>query len=83
MEFLHADCDLAEIFEVYIDDDRYAVPTLKLVEAEDERAAADLAGRMLSESGHHRGVELCREGRRLIALGTFTQVRNGPPQSFA
>jgi hypothetical protein len=82
MRFFQAGFDLAEMFEIYIDDDRYAVPTFKLVEAEDEGAAVILAGRMLSESGHHRGVEMCREGRRLIGLGSFVEARKAPPQGL-
>ena len=60
-----------ETFELYLDDDRYSVPTLKLVEAADEAAALGVARRLLRESPHHRGAELCRDGERLAALGSF------------
>ena len=58
-------------FELYLDDDRYAVPTLKLIEAGDEVEALSVARRLLHESPHHRGAELCRDGRRLAGLGTY------------
>ena len=52
----------AETFEIFIDDDRYAVPTLYLVTAPDEARALTLAERMVAESPHHLGAELCRPG---------------------
>ena len=64
-----------ETFEVYIDDDRYAVPTLHLIPAEDEAIALKIARRLLQESPHHLGVELCLEGRRLAGLGSFAVRR--------
>ena len=62
---------LRPIFEIYVDDSRYAVPTLHLVPAEDEAAARQIAEGMLSNSVHHRGAELCYDGELLAALGTF------------
>jgi hypothetical protein len=64
-----------ETFEVYVDDDRYAVPTLHLVPAENESMALKVAQRLLAESPHHLGVELCLEGRRLTGLGSFANRR--------
>ena len=60
-------------FELYLDDDRYAVPTFKLIEAADEAAAVALAHRLLRESPHHRGAELCRGGARLALLGSYAE----------
>jgi hypothetical protein len=60
-------------FELYLDDDRYAVPTFKLIEAADEAAAVALAHRLLRESPHHRGAELCRDGARLAVLGSYAE----------
>ena len=61
----------ATTFEFYLDDDRYAVPTLKLIDARDEAEALSLADALLRESPHHRGAELCLGGQRLAGLGTF------------
>ena len=58
-------------FELYLDDDRYAVPTLHLVSALDLAGAAAIARKLLEESIHHRGVEICRNGQRLDGLGSF------------
>ena len=53
-------------YEIYVDDDRYAVPTLHLVMAEDEAAARAKLQRLLGENGHHRGGEICIDGRVLF-----------------
>jgi hypothetical protein len=67
---------LLQTFEFYLDDDRYAVPTLKLVVADDEAFALATAQRLLDESRHHRGVEVCVAGQRLTGLGTFASRRS-------
>ena len=59
-------------FEVFIDDDRYSVPTLYLITAEDAKQAKALAESIWRESRHHRGVELRRSGERLYGAGSFT-----------
>ena len=56
-------------FELYVDDDRYSVPTLHLIAARDEAHAMAVAQARLDESHHHCGVELWQDGRRLAALG--------------
>ena len=58
-------------FEVYVDDDRYSVPTLYLIAATSEQAARAEAQAMLDASDHHQGVELLHDGERLYALGSF------------
>jgi hypothetical protein len=64
--------DKAEsFFELYVDDDRYATPTLQFLIAEDEAQARRLAAQLLIESAHHRGVEVRLRDRRIGALGTF------------
>ena len=60
------------VFEVYVDDDRYSVPTLHLLVA-DEAMAWRIADEMLRENTHHRGAELWCEGRRVARLGSPTQ----------
>jgi hypothetical protein len=58
-------------FEVFIDDDRYSVPSLYLITARNEARARAKAEELLNASDHHRGVELRRGGERLCALGSF------------
>jgi hypothetical protein len=62
-------------FELYVDDDRYSVPTLRLFVATDEIQARDLAAELFMESAHHLGVEVRRGDRRIGALGTFAVHR--------
>lgn len=64
-------------FEIFIEDDRYSVPTLKLVTAADEAEALRLAESFLAASDHHLGVELCRDGRRLMGLGSYAREPRG------
>lgn len=66
---------IVQTFELFLDDDRYSVPTLKLVSADDTRDAVVIASRLLDESEHHRGVEICCEGRRLAGLGSLAARR--------
>ena len=56
-------------FEAFVHDDRYTVPTLHLVSAADEAGARAVADNLLRASPHHMGVELCRNGEQLLALG--------------
>jgi len=62
---------LRPIFEIFLDDSRYAVPTLHLVPADDAAAARQIAQRLIEESEHHLGAEICFQGVRLAALGAF------------
>ncbi len=64
-----------QTFELYLDDDRYAVPTLHLVPADNTHAVLQFARRMIDESVHHRGVEICVSGERIDGLGTFAVRR--------
>jgi hypothetical protein len=58
------------LFEIYVEDDRYAIPTLHLVVAADDRRAREIATKVLHESAHHTGVEVRLGARRIMALGT-------------
>jgi hypothetical protein len=59
------------VFEIYLDDDRYSVPTLHLlVAATDEAAAWRVAEEMMRENAHHRGAELWRDDQRVAVLGS-------------
>ena len=59
------------IFEVYVDDDRYAVPTLQFIAASDEADALRNLERLVQESPHHLGGELCLEGHLLARIGAL------------
>jgi uncharacterized protein YmfQ (DUF2313 family) len=61
-------------FEVYVDDDRYSVPTLYLIAAMSEHQARAKAQEVLDASDHHQGVELLQDGERLFALGSFAML---------
>ena len=57
-------------FEIYVTDDRYSVPTLLLATVNEEARAREIAERLLDESVHHLGVEVCEGGRLLFSLET-------------
>jgi hypothetical protein len=59
------------IFEIYVEDDRYAVPTLHLVAAEDEADARRIVDRLIQENAHHLAAELYSEGHLLDGFGSF------------
>lgn len=65
-----------DTFEIYVDDDRYSVPTLHLITASTLAHARDAAERILRESAHHLGAELRLEGERLAGLGSFATRRH-------
>ena len=56
---------LRQCYELYLDDDRYVVPTLHLIVTSDAQSARRTAERLLNENSHHLGAELWRQGRRL------------------
>ena len=60
-------------YEVYVDDDRYQVPSLYLISALTDARAHAIASELLSSSAHHRGVELRHAGERLLGLGTLAE----------
>jgi hypothetical protein len=55
-------------FEFFIQDDRYAVPTLELVEVRDADRARQLAAERLHASLHHLNVEVRRGDERLFFI---------------
>jgi len=63
-------------FEIYLDDARYVVPTLKLVAAPDTDSALRIAELLIDESQHHLGAEVCQGGQRLAGLGSFADGRH-------
>lgn len=61
-------------FEVYIDDDRYSVPSLYLITAQSDARARAVAEELWRSSEHHRGVELRRDGERLFGAGSLGPI---------
>lgn len=55
-------------FSFYIHDARYSVPTLKLVQASNEREARLQAQAWLDESAHHEAIEVLEDERALFRL---------------
>jgi hypothetical protein len=62
---------MTPVFELYIDDDRYAVPSLYLITAITDAEARAEALEVWENSDHHLGVELRRDGVRVYALGSM------------
>lgn len=60
-------------YEVYVDDDRYQVPSLYLISASNEARAHAIANELLRSSDHHHGVELRLDGERLLGLGSLAE----------
>jgi len=61
------------VFEIFVDDDRYSVPTLHLITVGSEADARREAVALLMGSRHHLGVELCRGGDRILGIGSFAE----------
>ena len=60
-------------YEIFIDDDRYSVPSLYLITATDSARACAIAERLWQDSKHHQGVEVRREGELVFGCGTYDQ----------
>ena len=58
-------------YQLFIEDDRYSVTTLRLLAMTDERGARESAEKAMLESSHHLGVELCRDDRRVFGMGSL------------
>jgi len=61
-------------YEVYVDDDRYRVPSLYLISASSEARARAMVNELWRNSDHHQGVELRCDGERLWGLGSLADV---------
>ena len=57
-------------FEFYIRDDRYLVPTLRILTAPDVAGASEKARSILAESLHHLSVEVFADGDLVFAIGS-------------
>jgi hypothetical protein len=60
-------------YEVYIDDDRYRVPSLYLITAASDQHARRVVEELWRSSEHHLGAELRRDGERLEGLGSLAE----------
>lgn len=58
-------------YQLFIDDERYSVTTLRLLAMIDERGARNTAEKAMLESSHHLGVELYRDDRRVFGMGSL------------
>jgi hypothetical protein len=56
---------LVKIFALYVEDDRYSVPTLVTAELPDDAAAMAHAMALLNASPHYRAVEVWDDDRRV------------------
>jgi hypothetical protein len=64
-------------FQVYVDDDRYSVPSLYLIAAPSEGLARLKAEELWRSSDHHLGVELTCDGQRVCVFGTLAIEAHG------
>jgi hypothetical protein len=65
-------------FQLYIDDDRYTVVSLRLIEVSSAERALELAEKALAESSHHQGAELYHGDERLWSIGTLQREDRRP-----
>ena len=67
-----------KIYTLYIDDDRYRVPTLLSVELMDDTQASAHIARLFTRSEHYRAIEVWEEERQVEHC-----LRPPPGQAFA
>jgi hypothetical protein len=60
-------------FQFFITDDRYSLPTLRIVQAVSAVRASEMAERMFAEGPHHLGVEVYEDSLRVFATGETRQ----------
>lgn len=64
------------IFTLFIEDRRYTVPTLRLLESEDDQASIRAAARQeLLASEDHRAIEVRAEGGEVILRQSREELR--------
>jgi hypothetical protein len=68
-----ADDDFERTFQIFIDDNRYTVPSLYIVTVRSEQRAREIAERLVQESDHHLGAEICENGEPLMTLGSYAE----------
>ncbi len=67
-------------YQFYVDDDRYPTPTLHLADVRGDARACAFAMRFMSESPHHRGVEVVLDNRVVGGFGAVTRPRGAPQE---
>ena len=73
--------DTGSHFNIFVEDDRYAVPTLRFFVEAEGLPPDELAARVLAENEHHIGVEVRQGDRRVVALGACAE-RVTEPKSW-
>ena len=68
-------------FEFYIDDDRYSVPTLQIVTADDDDDARKLAEGLLRNGPHYLSIEVCELTVPLFTVCPPSGRDSGPMDS--
>jgi hypothetical protein len=68
---METDLNAMTTFELYVDDDRYSIPTLHLIENQSDERALAMAKVVWLDSEHHLGVELRRDGERISGFGSL------------
>ena len=58
-------------FQLYVDDDRYTVVSLRFLTVASVERARELAEQVLVESPHPRGIELCQTGAHIWSKGSL------------
>ena len=56
-------------FLLYIEDNRYSIPTLRIVTALHAGRVRELAEELMKDNEHHLGVEVFEDDKRLFGLG--------------
>jgi hypothetical protein len=59
---------MAQTYFLYVNDRRYAVPTLAVIEADDEDAVRSIALSKLRSSSFHESVEVMDDSDRRVAI---------------
>lgn len=68
-------------FSLLIQDDRYKVPTMALIDASDPGHAQEIAARRLTESPHHLVVEVFENEALLFRVRREKRMRYVPSQT--
>jgi hypothetical protein len=59
---------VVDVYTIYIEDDRYSVPTIDILLADDDQHAKVLAEGRLISSPHYTAVEVWQDERVVCAL---------------
>jgi hypothetical protein len=73
---MEVDQQTMRTFEFFIEDDRYAVCTLELVQVRDAARAREVAQQRLGASAHHRSVEVREDDELIFVLSRAEAPRH-------